>query len=177
MKKHLLLVLLPIIFLLSACGPQNEWSSYTYSDFPQASSFLPFSFEYPTNWVLEQGNGRIAFASEPKILSNAPKNMESGQILGSLTTNINTSPEEMVDFYASTHEEVILFKETVVLELNGRPAAYKEGMEAEEDGQIFIIAVDMGQNQRGLLVAKMAADELVTWKDTLMKIMESLRVN
>jgi hypothetical protein len=103
--------------------------------------------------------------------------MKPDQILGSLTTNINMSPEEMVNFYASTHEGVILFKETVVLELNQRPAAYKEGTEVGEDGQIFLIAVDMGQNQRGLLVAKMAADQLDTWKDTLMKIAESLRVD
>jgi len=178
MKKHRYLpVLLSIIFLLSACGPRNEWSSHTYTDVPQDFGFLPFSFDYPSNWVLEEGNGRIAFASEHNILANAPETMEPGQILGSLTTNINMPPEEMVDYYASTHEGVILFKETVILELNGRPAAYKEGTETEKGGQIFLIAVDMGQNQRGLLVAKLAAGELDAWKDTLMKIAESLRVD
>jgi hypothetical protein len=64
-----------------------------------------------------------------------------------------------------------------MLEINQRPAAYKEGTEVEAGGQIFIIAVDMGQNQRGLLLAKMAAGELDTWRDTLLKIAESLRVN
>jgi hypothetical protein len=178
MKKYRYLpIFLSIIFLLSACGPRNEWSSYTYTDVPQDFGFLPFSFQYPTSWVLEQGNGRVAFASEPNILANVPETMEPDQILGSLTTNINMPPEEMVDYYASTHEGVILFKETVMLELNGRSAAYKEGTEVEKGGQIFLIAVDMGQNQRGLLVAKMAADELDTWRDTLMKIAESLRVD
>lgn len=176
-KSRLLLCFISIIFLLSACGPKSEWSSYTYTDIPEDSGFLPFSFEYPTSWVLEEGNGRIAFASETKILGNAPENMQAGQILGSLTTNINMPPEEMVDYYASTHEGVILFKETIPLELNGRPAAYREGTEVEGDSQIFIIAVDLGQNQRGLLVAKMAAEELDTWRDTLMKIAESLRVD
>jgi hypothetical protein len=175
-KHHHLLILLSILSLLSACGPKSEWSAYTYKDFPQGSSFLPFSFEYPSSWVLDQGNGRIAFASEPKIMSDAPKTMKPEQILGSLTTNINMSPEEMVNFYASTHEGVILFEETVSFELNQRPAAYKEGTEVGEGGCIFLIAVDMGQNQRGLLVAKMAADQLDTWRDTLMKIAESLRV-
>lgn len=178
MKKYNLLpVLISTMLLLSACGPKNEWSSYTYADVPQDSGFLPFSFEYPTSWVLEQGNGRIAFASEPKILGNAPENMEPDQILGSLTTNINMPPEEMVDYYASTHEGVILFKETVMLELNGCPAAYREGTEVEKDGEIFIIAVDLGKNQRGLLVVKMAADQLDTWRDTLMKIAKSLHVD
>ena len=176
-KYHHLFIILSTLFLLSACAPKNEWSSYTYTDIPTDFGFLPFSFEYPTNWVLKEGNGRVAFASEPKILGNAPENMEADQILGSLTTNINMPPEEMVDYYASTHEGVILFKETVMLELNGRPAAYKEGTEIEKDGQIFIIAVDLGQNQRGLLVAKMSADQLDTWRDILMRIAESLRVN
>jgi hypothetical protein len=177
MKKYSLLpVLLAIMLLPSACGPKNEWSFYTDTDVPQDSGFLPFSFEYPTSWVLEQGNGRIAFASEPNILGHAPENMQPDQILGSVTTNINMPPEEMVDYYASTHEGVILFKETVMIELNGRPAAYKEGTEVEKDGQIFIIAMDLGQNQRGLIVAKMAANQPDTWRDTLMKIAESLHV-
>jgi hypothetical protein len=178
MKKHrYLLILLSIIFLLSACQPKNEWSSYTYEDIPLEAGFLPFSFEYPTNWVLEEGIGRIAFASESKILGNAPKEMKPGQIMGSLTTNINMSPQEMVDYYESTHVGVIEFKETVLLELNQRPAAYKEGTEVQEGGQIFIIAMDMGQNQRGLLLAKMGVNELDTWRDTLLKIAGSLQVH
>lgn len=178
MKKiRHLLILFSTLYLLTACGPKNEWSSYTYEDIPLEAGFLPFSFDYPTNWVLEEGIGRIAFASESKILGNAPKEMKPDQILGSLTTNINMPPQEMVEYYESTHVGVIEFKETILLELNQRPAAYKEGIEVEEGGQIFIIAVDMGQNQRGLLLAKMAAGELDTWRDTLMKIAESLRVD
>lgn len=175
-KYRYSIIFLLSVLILSACGPQNEWSSYTYKDFPENSIILPFSFEYPTSWVLEQGNGRIAFASEQKILGNAPKEMKAGQILGSLTTTINMSPQEMVDFYESTHVGVIDFNEIITLEINQRPAAYKEGTEVGAGGQIFIIAVDLGQNQRGLLLAKMAANELDTWRDTLLKIAESLRV-
>lgn len=178
MKKYRHLpILLSTLFMLAACGPRSEWASYTYEEVPLEAGFLPFSFDYPTYWVLEEGNGRIAFASESKILGNAPKEMKPDQILGSLTTNINMPPQEMVDFYESTHVGVIEFKETILLELNQRPAAYKEGIEVEEGGQIFIIVVDMGQNQRGLLLAKMAAGELDTWRETLMKIAESLRVD
>jgi hypothetical protein len=103
--------------------------------------------------------------------------MNPDQILGNLTININMSPEEMVDFYASTHEEVILFKDIVILELNQRPAAYREGTEIQGGDEIFLMAVDMGENQRGLVVAKMAADQLDSWRDTLIKMAESLHVN
>ena len=175
-----LLTLLIFGLILSVCGacrPQNDRTTYTVNEVSLNSNFLPYSFEYPSDWVIEEGVNHITFTSDAKLLTDVPDKLEPGQIIAGLSMNINMPPEETVDVYASTHQSVVEFSETISYEVNGRPAAYKEGTETESGDQLFLIAVDMGNNMRGFLTAKMAEGELVTWRDTLMKMAESLRVN
>lgn len=162
-----------VLFLLAACGPRNEWTTYTVNETPLS----PYSFEYPADWVLKAGNDYFNLASDAKLSEDIQEKLKPGQILVSLTMNINMPPEKMLDDRASMLQGVVEFKETVSTELNGRPAAYKEGTETKSGGQIFMIAVDMGENMRGLLNAKMAKGELDKWRETLMKMAKSLRVN
>ena len=169
--------LLLALLLLPACTPRNEWATHTVSDILENEPFYPYSFEYPSGWTIEEGNNHFALVSEKKLLTDIPNKLEPGQIIVSLSMNITMSPEEMVDFRANWLDEIIGFGDTVSIELNGRPAAYKEGAHFETNDQSLFIAVDMGKNMRGLLTSRMAEGELETWREILMRIAESLRIN
>jgi hypothetical protein len=162
-----------VLFLLAACGPRNEWTTYTVNE----TQLTPYSFEYPADWMMEAGNDYFNLASDAKLSEGVHEKLKPGQILVSLTMNINMPPERMLDVSASMLQGAVEFKETVSIESNGRPAAYKDGTETKSGDQIFMIAVDMGKNMRGLLYAKMAKGELDRWRETLMKMAKSLRVN
>jgi hypothetical protein len=73
--------------------------------------------------------------------------------------------------------DVFRFNDVVSFELNGRPAAHIEGSQLETNDQAFFIAVDMGENMRGLLVFYMAEGELEIWRKTLLQMAKSLRID
>ena len=56
-------------------------------------------------------------------------------------------------------------------------AAYIEGVQLETNDQAFFIAVDMGENMRGMLVSYMAEGELEIWRETLLQMAKSLRID
>lgn len=60
---------------------------------------------------------------------------------------------------------------------NNRPAASQNGVVVESGNQYVVIAVDMGENMRGLLTVNIAEGELDNWRETLMKMAASLQVS
>ena len=162
-----------VIFLLTACGPKNEWVSYSVD---HDAGILPYTFEYPASWTMDAGNNHIGFVSDAKLLKKVPEKLGSGQIIVGLSMNINMSPEEMVLFRSKWLEEIITFSEPVSLLLDGRPVAYQEGVNVETKDETLLIAVDIGQNTRGLLSARMAEGELEVWRETLMRMVKSLKL-
>jgi hypothetical protein len=168
------LILLASVFLFPACTPRNEWTTHTVSDILENEPFYPYSFEYPSGWSIEEGNNHITLVSEKKLLTDIPDKLEAGQIIVGLSMNITMSPKEMVEMRADGLDDIISFDDTVSVELNGRPTAYKEGRHLETNDQVFFVAVDMGKNMRGLLTSRMAEGNLEKWRDTLMRIAESL---
>jgi hypothetical protein len=174
----LILTLLLTLFLLSACTPRNEWTTYSVSEFLEKEPFLPYSFEYPSDWAfLDEGSNHIALASDKKLFKDVPDKLKPGQIIVKLSMNITMPPDEMVEIRADGMRDVFRFNDVVSFELNGRSAAYIEGSELEMNDQAFFIAVDIGENMRGLLVSYMADGELETWRETLMRMAKSLRID
>jgi hypothetical protein len=172
-----ILILLVSVLLLPACTSQTEWTTHTVSDFVENESFYPYSFKYPSGWTIKEGNNHFALFSKKRLLTDVPDKLQPGQIIVTLSMNITMSPEEMVDFRADWLDEIIGFDDTVSIQMNGRPAAYKEGVHFETNDQSLFIAVDMGKNMRGLLTSRMAEGELETWRETLMRIAESLQID
>jgi len=162
-----------VICLLAACAPKNEWVTYSVD---YDAGILPYSFEYPSSWTMDAGNNFIGFVSEARLLKKVPEKLEPGQIIVGLSMNINMSPEEMVLFRSNWLEEIIKFDEPVSLLVDGRPVAYQEGVNFETKDETLLIAVDIGQNTRGLLSARMAEGELEIWRETLMRMVKSLKL-
>ena len=171
------------LFLVSlwivACTPKNELNtlSVAVSEAEAKAGFRPYSFEYPPDWVVEEGNNVIILASEAKLLKDVPDKLSSRQLIMVMSMNINSPPGDMVDYFVSSHLDLLQFNETIAYEVNGRPAAYREGSFPGTGDEALVIAVDMGDNMRGLLVTSLAQGALALWKDTLLGIAESLRVN
>ncbi|MBI5950924.1 MAG: hypothetical protein HY865_04655 [Chloroflexi bacterium] len=172
-----ILILLISALLLPACASQNEWTTHSVSDFVENEQFYPYSFQYPSGWILKEGNNHFALFSKKRLLTDVPDKLQPGQIIVTLSMNTSMSPEKMVDFRADWLDEIIGFDDTISIQLNGRPAAYKEGTHFETKDESFFIAVDMGKNMRGLLNSRMAEGELEKWRETLMRIAESLQID
>ena len=49
-------------------------------------------------------------------------------------------------------------------------------MEREGGGTLFVLAIDMGEETRGVLTARMAQGEFEKWEEILFKMAGSLRV-
>ena len=162
----LCLVILPLL----ACAPADEWATHSVDD----AGFPPYTFEYPANWVLEAGNNFTSLVSQKKLLNDPPEKMEPGQVIVGLTLNINMPPEEMVQYRIDSLQGFITFEEVTSLELNGRPAALTAGTQPDTHDQTFLLAVDLGGNNRALLSARLAAGELETWRETLYHIVNSI---
>ena len=166
-----------ILMMLQACQQQDNWTTLTFHEDPPKPNFPSYSLQYPSTWVGMSERNHITLASEESLLKDVPGQLDTGQIVVNVNVNINTSLEDMIKAYASTLQSNAEFDNPVSYELNDRPAAYQEGAYAESGDQIFIIAVDMGENMRALLTSRMAAGELNDWRRTLMRVAESFRVN
>ena len=180
--KHirLLSIFVLTVAFLSACGSgsaQSEWKVYHAKKGSLVNPNFPaYSFEYPSTWTLDEAANHIAFASESKLLKSAPDQLKPGQIVAGLSLNADTSPEDLVNGYATSLGDVIQFGEPLSFIMNGHPAVYQEGTDSKTGDQLLILAVDMGANTRGLLTAAIAAGDLEVQKDTLMKMAQSLQV-
>lgn len=170
MRFFILLFLIVLPFV--ACTPADEWATQAVND----AGFPPYTFEYPSSWRLEAGNNFSSLVSHKKLLNeeDIPKKLEPGQIIVGLTLNINMPPEEMVQYRIDSLTGFITFEEVTAFELNGRPAASAVGVQPESQDQTFLLAVDLGQNNRALLSARIAAGELETWRETLYHIVNSI---
>ena len=169
-RFHLILI---AVLLLGACTPKNEWATYSVDDDP---AFPPYSFEYPSSWTMDAGNNYIGFVSQKKLLKDVPKKLKPGQIIVGLSMNINMSPEKMVLTRTNGLDDIIQFSAPVAITLDGRPAVYQEGVNYETNDESLFIAVDVGRNMRVLLSSRMAEGELVLWRETLMRMVKSLRI-
>lgn len=163
-------VLSLIILPLLACAPTNEWATHAVED----AGFPPYTFEYPASWALETGNNFTSLVSQKKLLNDPPEKMEPGQIIVGLTLNINMPPEDMAQYRIDSLQGFITFEEVTSLELNGHPAALAVGTQPDTQDQTFLLAVDLGGNNRALLSARLAAGELETWRETLYHIVNSI---
>jgi hypothetical protein len=177
---HHLLISFPAIFLLVACGtqtPPDAWTVYNAANDTLVNQNFPsYSFEYPSYWELEEDANNITFASEAKLLQDPPEKLEAGQIILGLSINQNMPPEEMVVQYTATLESLMQFEEPVAVRLNGREAVYQKGVE-REGGTLFVLAIDMGEETRGLLTARIAPGEFEKWEEILFKMAGSLKID
>jgi hypothetical protein len=171
-----LLVAFVAMVLISACGARNKWITFRVNEPPPNSNLLPYSFQYPPDWVGYYENNNITFASDEALLMDITDKLKPGQIIVNINANVDMPPEELVETSASSLTGVIEFDETVLYDLNNRPAAYLEGINPETGDQVIFIAVDMGKNMRGLVLSRVAEGELAQWKKTLMKVAESFQV-
>lgn len=181
MKRTLLLLPLSLaIILLSACGApaaQNAWSVYqAASDTPVNPGFPAYSFEYPSYWEVQEAANHIGFASEAGLFENPPAKMKPGQILAGLSLNTDMPPEEMVQGYTSTLESRVQLEEPAAVRLNGRRAVYQQGTDRETGDVLFVLAVEMDSQTRGLLTARMAEGEFTKWEEVLFKLAGSLQM-
>ena len=60
--------------------------------------------------------------------------------------------------------------------LAGPRVVYQQGANPETGDLTFALAVDMGEETRGLLTARMAGGEFEKWEEILFKMAGSLRV-
>ena len=181
MKRGFLLTALSLLLvLLSACGaptPGDAWTVYqAAADTLVNPAFPAYSFEYPSYWELEEAANNITFASEAKLLQDPPEKLEPGQIIAGLSINVDMPPEEMVESYTSGLGAKVEFEEAVSVRLNGRSAVYRQGVNSETGDVSFALAIDMGEETRGLLTARMVAGEFEKWEEILFKMAGSLRV-
>ena len=181
MKRSLLFSnLFLFLFLLSACGAQpaaDSWTTYHAANDTLVNPNYPsYSFEYPSYWKVEEAANFLSLVSESKLFNDVPVKLEPGQIILGLNINQNMPPDEMVTGYTSTLESIIQFEEPVSVRLNGRQAVYQKGLEREMGGTLFVLAIDMGENTRGLLTARTAAGEFEKWEEVLFKMAGSLQV-
>ena len=184
MKRSLLLLALSLtFFLLSACAeinavdPGREWTVYQADSNSLVNpSFPTYSFEYPSYWIIEEGPNSLTFASEAKLLQEPPETLRTGQIIVGLSINTDMPPAEMVESYTSTLGGTLKFGETNLVRLNGRPAAYQEGLSPETNDAAFVLAIEMDEELRGLLTARIAEGELEKWEEILFKMAESLKI-
>lgn len=174
MKITRLLPVLPVLLLivhaLSACTPSDEWTSHAVDD----KGFPPYTFEYPASWAVEEGNNFTSLVSQKKLLNDAPEKLEAGQVMVGLSLNINMPPEEMVQYRIDSLAGFITFGEIESTELNGRPAAIAISIQPASEDQTLLIAVDLGQNNRAMLSARIAAGELESWRETLYRLVNSI---
>lgn len=166
-------LLLLVILLLGACAPKNAWSIYSVDDDP---AFPPYSFEYPSSWTMDAGNNYISFVSKKSLFNDAPKKLKSGEIMVGLSMNKDMPPEEMLLRRTKGLDTIIQFSAPVAITLDGYPAVYQEGINYETKDESLFIAADVGQNMRVLISSRMAEGELELWRETLMKIAESLQI-
>jgi hypothetical protein len=180
---HHLLISFPAIFLLVACGtqtPPDAWTVYNAANDTLVNpNFSSYSFEYPSYWELKEDSNNITFASESKLLQDAPEKLSPGQLIVGLSIAQNIPPDEMVGGYTSTLESFMQFEEPVAVRLNGREAVYQKGVEREGGGTLFVLAIDMGDatRTRGLLTARMAEGEFEKWEEILFKMAGSLKID
>jgi hypothetical protein len=185
MKRNLFLVAFSLsLFLLPACAQVNAqnpgaaWTTYqAANDTLVNPNFPSYSFEYPAYWEIQEGTNHISFASEARLLTDPPEAMKAGQILVGLSLHAGMAAEEMVTGYTSTLEDLFQFEEPSAMRLNGSPAVYQRGMHRETSDASVTIAVDMGQDTRGLLTARMPGQELEKWEEILFKMAASLQVD
>src|SRR5215211_2966662 len=182
MKRSFLLLFVTLFFLsacaeINAADPGREWTAYRAASNSLVNPNFPaYSFEYPSYWIIEEGANSITFASEAKLLNDPPESLGAGQIIAGLSINEGLAPAEMVESYTSTLGSTLQFGETNLVRLNGRPAAYQEGLNPETSDAAFVLAVEMGEELRGLLTTRMAEGELEKWEEILFKMAESLQV-
>jgi hypothetical protein len=169
-RIHLILI---AVLLLGACTPKNEWVTYSVDDDP---AFPPYSFEYPSSWTMDAGNNYIGFVSKKNLLKDVPKKLKSGQIIVGLSMNKNMAPEKMLLTRTNGLDDIIQFSEPVSITLDGYPAVYQEGVNYETNDESLFIAADVGQNMRILLSSRMAEGELELWRETLMRMAQSLQI-
>ena len=174
MKFHHIFLIFLFLCPLSSCTPRNAWTTYTVDTAEPV--FRSYSFEYPANWTIEEGNNQISLVSHAKLLKDVPDKLEPGQIIVGLSMNINMLTEEMVNARADGLNSIIRFDDSVSVELDGRPSVYKQGSHTESKDQIFILAVDLGQNMRGLLTARTAEGELEKWREVMLRMARSLQI-
>ena len=181
--KHLHVIFLLLLSLsITACGSPSApagdaWTVYhAASDTLVNPNFPAYSFEYPSHWEMDEAANHITFASEAKLLREPPEKLEAGQILAGLSLNMNMPPEEMVEAYTSGLGSLVQFEGAVAIRLNGRSAVYQQGVHLESGDVSFALAIDMGEERRGLLTARMAGGEFEKWEEVLFKIAGSLQV-
>jgi hypothetical protein len=173
MKITRILFILIVILFLSACAPTTAWETYSVEG---DTTFLPYSFDHPSSWTVDAGSNYIGFVSDSDLLTDVPKKLETGQIIVGLSMNINMSPEEMVLARSQGLDDIIRFEEPVSQMLDGRAVVYQTGINVETKDESLFIAVDLGHNMRGLLTSRMAEGELELWRETLLQIVKSWRV-
>lgn len=181
MKRGLLFMdLLFTLLLLSACGAQpadDAWTVYQAASETLVNPQFPrYSFEYPSYWEVEEAANHITFASEAKLLQEPPDKLQPGQVIAGLSINRDMPPEEMVETYTSGLGSLFQFEGPVSVRLNGRQAVYQQGSNPETGDLTFALAVDLGEEMRGLLTARMAAGEFEKWEEVLFKMAGSLQV-
>lgn len=180
-RSFVLIALFVLLFLLSACAAQaatNAWTTYhAASDTLVNPNFPSYSFEYPAYWQLQESANHIAFASEARLLESPPEKMSADQILAGLSLNTNMSPEEMVTSYTSTLDDALQFEEVALVRLNGREAASQQGTNPETGDMLYVLAVDVGENTRALITARMAGEEFTKWESVLLQMAGSLQID
>ena len=180
MKRiYLLLVLFLTVLLSVACGASSAQSDLKVYHAKRGGlvnpNFATYSFEYPSNWKIQEEANHIAFASDANLLKSPPEKLQSGEIIAGLSMNKNMSPEDMIDSYTTSHTN-IQFDPMVSMIVNGHKAAYQSGTDSETGDQTLIVATDIGDNLRAFLTARLAAGELDQWKETFFRIAQSLQV-
>lgn len=177
-RRFQFITVLFILLMLSACGaPRDAWTTYhAANDTLVNPNFPSYSFDYPSYWKMDEGVNHIALVSQAKLFKDVPDTLEPGQIIVGLSLNISMPPAEMVEVATEHLESFITFEEPVAIRLNGREAVYKKGIEQERTGLLFVLAIDMGENTRGLMNARMAVDDFEKWEEVLFKMAESLQL-
>ena len=166
-------LILVMVLLCTACTPKNEWATYSVDDDP---AYPPYSFEYPSSWAMDVGNNHIGFVSKKKLFKDVPQKLKPGQILVSLSMNANMSPEKILLMGTRGLDEIIQFSAPVAITVDGYPAVYQEGVHYETNDESLFIAADVGQNMRVLLSSRMAEGELALWRETLLRMVQSVQI-
>jgi hypothetical protein len=178
--KHRVIFVYLVLFFLSACGAQTApeaWTTYhADNDTLVNPNFLSYAFEYPSYWEIEEGVNQIGFVSERKLSTDVPDKLEPGQIIVVLNINKDMPPAEMVETSTAQLESMVQFEEPLSVRLNGREAVYQNGVHREARDEVFTLAVDIGNDQRGLLSARMAEGEFAKWEEVLFKMAGSLHI-
>ncbi len=168
-----------LLIAVSACQSSTGdlKSAYTARNVAFNSGTQVYTFSYPATWSVEEQDEMTVLVSQRALLDDLPREFGAGQVLVLVRiAHTHATPASIISDYVAQHHDQFTFSDPILYDINGRSAVRVVGIRVAPEEQSLTVAVDLAEDVRGVVGARLAKGELRVWQQTVLDIANSLHL-